>query len=208
MILAGVFGAVLFLALVLGDWLYFSSRSAQAGTYGCRIAGAPDRQPWPALADLGLRFDADGQIRLPNGFAHFFPAERRIVLRSQQGFLPSRFRTAWPLKATLELTPEGQTTQVTCIKRIPWSSAILTSVWFLIVGAGTLTFVVMYLADGGLASLSTILMGLGILGIGLLVLAFGLVTIAFAYRLENHRLTLAYRDLRAALEPSSGTQDK
>ncbi|MDE3034351.1 MAG: hypothetical protein KGO52_03200 [Nitrospirota bacterium] len=208
MILAGVFGALLFLALVVGDWLYFSSTSAQAGTYGCRIAGAPDREPWPTLAEIGPRFDTNGLIRLPNGFAHLFPTERRIVLRSQQGFLPSRFRTAWPLKATLELEPEGRTTRVTCIKRIPWSSAILTSSWFLIVGAGTLTFVVMYLADGGLASLSTILMGLGILGIGLLVLAFGLVTIALAYRLENHRLTLAYRDLRAALEPSSGVQDK
>ncbi|MDE3224158.1 MAG: hypothetical protein KGN30_01950 [Nitrospirota bacterium] len=208
MILAGVFGALLFLALVVGDWLYFSSTSAQAGTYGCRIAGAPDREPWPTLAEIGPRFDTNGLIRLPNGFAHLFPTERRIVLRSQQGFLPSRFRTAWPLKATLELEPEGRTTRVTCIKRIPWSSAILTSLWFLIVGAGTLTFVVMYLADGGLASLSTILMGLGILGIGLLVLAFGLVTIALAYRLENHRLTLAYRDLRAALEPSSGVQDK
>lgn len=208
MVLTGFFGALLFLALVIGDWFYFSSQSAQAGTYGCRIAGAPDQAPWPSMAEIGSRFDADGRLRLPNGFAHCFPTERRIVLRSQQGFLPSRFRTAWPLKASLEFALEGPTTRVTCIKRIPWSSAILTSLWFLTVGAGTLTFVVLYLADGGLASLSTILMGLGILGIGLLVLAFGLVTIAFAYRLENHRLTLAYQDLRAALEKAPDHQDK
>nr|MBI3614851.1 hypothetical protein [Nitrospirota bacterium] len=125
-----------------------------------------------------------------------------------QGFLPGRFRTAWPLKATLELVPDGLAGRVTCIKQIPWCSAILTSLWFLTVGAGTLTFVLLYLADGGLASLQVILMGLGILGIGLLVLAFGLVTIAFAYRLENHRLTLAYQDLRAALEKPSDHQDK
>jgi hypothetical protein len=77
---------------------------------------------------------------------------------------------------------------------------LLTVLWFLTVGIGTLAFVIMYLVDGGLASLSGILMGLGILGIGLLVLAFGLVTIAFAYRLENHRLTQAYEELRGVLE--------
>jgi hypothetical protein len=140
--------------------------------------------------------------------AHCFPEARRIVLRAQQGFLPGRFRTAWPLKATLDFAADGQTAPVLYGKRIPWSSAILTSLWFFTVGAGTVTFVVLYLADGGLASLSTILMGLGILGIGLLVLAFGLVTIAFAYRLENHRLTLAYRDLRAALDLPPGDQDR
>ncbi|MFM8551404.1 MAG: hypothetical protein ACKOCD_03700 [Nitrospiraceae bacterium] len=205
MLLAGLFGALLFLALVIGDWWYFSSQSAQAGVYGCKIAGSPDRAPWPPMAAIRSRFDATGRLRLPNGLAHFFPDERQIVLRSQQGLLPSRFRTAWPLKASFELAPDGRHTDTLCIKRIPWSSAILTSLWFLTVGAGTLTFIVMYLADGGLASLSTIFMGLGILGIGLLVLAFGLVTIAFAYRLENHRLTLAYQDLRAALEPPQGS---
>lgn len=208
MILAGLFGAGLFLALVIGDWWYFSGRSAQAGAYGCTIAGAPDRAPWPLLTDIARHFDANGRLRLPNGCAHWFPDERRIVLRSQQGLLPSRLRTAWPLKALLELTPDGQATRVTCIKRIPWSSAILTALWFVTVGAGTLTFVVMYLADGGLASLQGMVMGLGILGIGLLVLAFGLVTIAFAYRLENHRLTLAYEDLRSRLERPSGDQDR
>ena len=70
-------------------------------------------------------------------------------------------------------------------------------------GIGTIAFVVLYLADGGLSSLSGILMGLGILGIGLLVLAFGLVTFAFAYRLENHRLMQAYQELRAVLVPES-----
>nr|MBI3613441.1 hypothetical protein [Nitrospirota bacterium] len=114
MVLAGFFGTLLFLALVIGDWFYFSSQSAQAGTYGCRIAGAPDQVPWPPLAEIASRFDANGRLRLPNGFAHCFPTERRIVLRSQQGFLPSRFRTAWPLKASLEFTPEGRTTRVTC----------------------------------------------------------------------------------------------
>jgi len=205
MILAGLFGTLLFLTLVIGEWLYFSGRSAPAGIHGCTLATVPDSTAWPALADIAARFDANGLLRLPNGLARLWPEERRIVLRSQHGLLPSRFRTAWPMKASLEFTPAGTATRVTCIKRIPWSSAILTALWFLIVGIGTLTFVVLYLIDGGLASLSSILMGLGILGIGLLVLAFGLVTIAFAYRLENHRLTLVYQDLRAALETPQGS---
>lgn len=198
--LAGAFAVVLFAALVLGDWFYFSSRSAQAGRYGCRIAGGEDGKPWPPMAALARRFDAGGRLRLRYGAAQLFPEAQLILLRSHHGLLPRRFRTAWPMKATLHCTPAAdESTTVTYSKRIPWSSAILTVIWFLLVGLGTLVFAVMYFSGGGLASLSAFLMGLGILGIGLLVLAFGLVTIAFAYRLENHRLTQAYDELRQAL---------
>ncbi len=195
MVLAGLFAGVLFLALVAGDWLQFTSLTAQASRYGCRIARVEDHLPPAPLSKALERFDKTGVLQLPNGVARLFPDDRRLLLRPQR-----RFRTAWPMKGSIELKQEGGTTRLVCSKLIPWSSALLTLLWFLTVGIGTLTFVVLYLADGGLSSLSGILMGLGILGIGLLVLAFGLVTIAFAYRLENHRLMQAYQDLKTTLE--------
>jgi len=199
MMLAGLFGLVLFTALILGDWLYFSGRSAQAGRYGCRLASGEDQHPWPATADLAKRFDGEGSLRLQHGAAQWHAEPRMILLRSKHGLLPRRFRTAWPMKATLDCTPAEGFSRVAYTKRVPWSSAILTVLWFLLVAIGTLAFAVMYFSGGGLASLSAMLMGVGILGIGLLVLAFGLVTIAFAYRLENHRLTQAYEELRQAV---------
>lgn len=199
MMLAGAFGLVLFTALILADWLYFSGRSAQAGRYGCRIASGEDRQPWPATADLTKRFDEDGVLRLQHGAAQWHAETGMILLRSKHGLLPRRFRTAWPMKATLHCIPEGGATRVVYTKRVPWSSAILTVLWLLLVGLGSLAFAVMYFSGGGLTSLSGVLMGIGILAIGLLVLAFGLVTIAFAYRLENHRLTQVYDELRQAV---------
>lgn len=199
MMLAGLFGLALFTALVLGDWLYFSGRSAQAGRYGCRIASGEAQPPWPAMTDLVKRFDDEGMLRLQHGAAQWHAETGMILLRSKHGLLPRRFRTAWPMKATLHCIPEGGATRVVYTKRVPWSSAILTVLWLLLVAIGTLAFAVIYFSGGGVASLSALLMGIGILGIGLLVLAFGLVTIAFAYRLENHRLTQAYEELRQAV---------
>jgi hypothetical protein len=194
MVLAGLFAGVLFLALVVGDWLQFTSLTVQAARYGCRIARVEEHLSQASLPDLLNQFGSNGLLQLSNGVARLFPVDRRLLLRPQR-----RFRTAWPMKGLIELRQEGETTTLVCSKLIPWSSAILTLLWFLTVGIGTLAFAILYLADGGLSSLSVILMGLGILGIGLLVLAFGLVTIALAYRLENHRFMQAYQDLLATL---------
>jgi len=199
MLLAGLFAGVLFIALVLGDWLQFTSLTVQAARYGCRIARVEDRLPLASLEKVMAQFGGNGLLQLPNGAARLFPDERQLLLRPQR-----RFRTAWPMKGSIELRQDGKTTTLVCSKLIPWSSAILTLLWFLTVGIGTLTFAILYLADGGLSSFTGMLMGLGILGIGLLVVAFGLVTIALAYRLENHRLMQAYQDLRAAIERMRG----
>ena len=199
MIVAGLFGGLLFLALVLGDWFHFTSLTGQASGYGCGIARAVDRLPSVPLSAALSRFGGSGVLQLPNGIARVFADERRILVRPQYRLLSRRFRTAWPMKGTLELAPDGEDTRVTCIKRIPWSSAILTLLWFLLVGIGTITFVIAYLVDGGLSSLGGLLMGMGILALGLLVLTFGLVTVVFAYRLENDRFTQVYRELLTLL---------
>jgi hypothetical protein len=99
--------------------------------------------------------------------------------------------------------PDEQGVRAVCIKRIPWSSAIITLVWFLLVGLGTTAFLITYGTQGGFESLSGVLMGAGILGIGLLVFAFGIVTVMLSYRLESSRLAQVYGELKAVVDDTT-----
>ena len=199
MLLAGLFAAVLFLGLIITDWFHFTSLTAAASTYGCGIARTNDHLPVPPGTLELDRFDRNGLLRLPHGVARFFRDDWRILLRPQYRLFSLGFRTAWPLKATIELERDGAAMRVRCTKRVPWSSALLTVVWFLVVGGGTISFLIAFVSNGGFASLSGVLMGLGITGLGVLVLAFGLVIVILAYRLEDDRLSQAYRELLTAL---------
>ncbi|MGH7230734.1 MAG: hypothetical protein ACREJU_05160 [Nitrospiraceae bacterium] len=203
MLLAGLFASLLILALIVSDWFHFTSLTEPASRYGCQIARMENRLPRAPLALELQRFDRNGILRLPHGVARLFAPQSRIVLRPQYQLFSFRFRTAWPLKATIELESDGPSTHVKCLKRVPWSSAVLTLLWFALVGIGTVAFIIVFAANGGFASFSGVLMGLGITGIGLLVLAFGLVVVALAYRLEDARLTEAYRELLATLSGNS-----
>jgi hypothetical protein len=205
MILAGVFAGVLFLGLILGDWIYFVRFTPDAGRYGCGVARSQDRFALKSLARLRERCDANGALTLPHGIARYFPDLQQIVLRPQYHLFSMSFRTAWPLKGMIHLTPEDQTIHALCVKRIPWSSAIITLVWFLLVSLGTTAFMITYGIQGGFSSFSGVLMGAGILGIGLFVLAFGTVTVVFSYRLENSRLTTVYEELRDVVEGPGAT---
>ncbi len=91
-----------------------------------------------------------------------------------------------------------------CTKRVPWSSSILTFLWFGLVGFGTLGFLVTYLLQGELESLGSVLLGVGVTGVGLIVVAFGLLTVTVAYRIENTRLMLVYTELRAVAVENEG----
>ena len=90
-----------------------------------------------------------------------------------------------------------------CVKLMPWSSALLTLLWFAVVSIGTLAFVVRFLADDDAFSLGSLLLGLGVTAVGALVLVFGLVTVSLAYRLEDQRLMQVYQELRAVLTGES-----
>ena len=201
--LAGLFAGVLFLALILGDWLYFVRLTRDAGRYGCGIARTVDRFSLLSLMRLEARVDADGALTLPHGIARYYPEIRQIALRPQYQLFAMGFRTAWPLKGLIYLMPDEQGVRAVCIKRIPWSSAILTLVWFLLVGLGTTAFMITYGTQGGFESLSGVLMGAGILGIGMLVLAFGVVTVMVSYRLESSRLAQVYDELKAVVDDST-----
>ena len=199
MILAGLFASALFVGLVVGDWLYFIRLTPDAVRYGCRVANRSDQWPGTALGAVRERFTPNGVLMLPHGVAWFYPELSQIAIRPQYRFFSRRFRTAWPVKGLIHLSPHEQALGTLCVKRIPWSSALITFMWFALVSIGSLAFVVQYAMEGGFASLGGALVGIGIIGLAGLVLAFGLVTLALSYRLEDTRLMKVYDELRDAL---------
>lgn len=199
MILAGLFASALLIGLVVGDWLYFIRLAPDAVRYGCRVATRSDQWPRTALGTVRERFTPNGVLMLPHGVAWFYPELSQIAIRPQYRFFSRRFRTAWPVKGLIHLSAHDQWLGTRCVKRIPWSSALITFMWFALVAIGALAFVVQYAMEGGFASLGGALVGIGILGLAGLVLAFGLVTLALSYRLEDARLMTVYDELREAL---------
>lgn len=199
MILAGLFATALFVGLVVGDWIYFIRLTPDAVRYGCRVANRSDQWPGTELGLVRERFTPNGVLMLPHGVARFYPELSQIAIRPQYRFFSRRFRTAWPVKGLIHLAPHDHALETLCVKRIPWSSTLITFLWFALVAIGSLTFVVQYAMEGGFASLGGALVGLGIIGLAGLVLAFGLVTLAFSYRLEDTRLMKVYEELRETL---------
>jgi hypothetical protein len=202
MILAGFFAAILFIALIVGDWLYFIRLTPDAIRYGCRVADNHDLWPGTALTTLGDRFTSEGVLMLPHGVAWFYPQLSQIAIRPTYRLFSMGFRTAWPVKGLIHLSPHDQSLSTLCVKRVPWSSALVTLLWFALVLIGSLTFVVQYAMDGGFSSLGGTLTGVAVIALAVLVLAFGLVTVALAYRLEDSRLMKVYDELRDAVASS------
>ncbi|MGH7254595.1 MAG: hypothetical protein ACREI3_02350 [Nitrospirales bacterium] len=195
MVVAGLFAGLLLLTMIVLDWFHFTSLTTQAVRYGYEIARRVDRVPQLTWTQIVGRFDHEGVLDLPHGVARLFHEEQRISFRPKYRLFSARFRTAWPLKGLVEVRQEPDALTWTYIKRIPWSSAVLTMLWFGLVGLGTVWFVIAFVMEGGFQSLGSALLGLGIVGIGVLVLFFGLITVALAYRLEDHRLGQVHHEL-------------
>ena len=204
MVLAGLFASVLFIGLILGDWLYFVRLTPDAIRYGCSVARSRERWTESTIETVRNRFSADGVLMLPHGIARFYPDVSQIAIRPKYRFFSIGFRSAWPVKGLIHLSAGGQAgdhvIDALCVKRIPWSSALMTLLWFGVVLIGSLVFVVTYAWDGGFASLEGVFMGVGLVAGALLVLAAGLVTVTMSYRLEHNRLMQVYEELRNALE--------
>ena len=200
MVLASVFAGVMFLGLVVGDWWYFIRLTPDAIRYGCRVGRRLEQWKAHTLSNAHTRFNADGSLMLPHGVAWFEPTLSLIAIRPQYRLFARSFRTAWPLKALIHLSNDNQAVHARCIKRVPWSSALITIVWFTLVIIGSLTFVVQYALEGGFASFGGMLTGVAVIAVAALVMAFGLVTAALSYRLEDSRLMKVYEELREALE--------
>ncbi len=196
MVGAGLFAAFLILGFIVLDWWYFGRPERQSSAYGCPIGVLMLEAAHRPDVSFDDYFGPSGVMALPHGHALWFPEGERVLLRADCRRFAARFRTAWPLKGTIELRRDGSRLTAVCAKRIPWSSAAVTALWFLLVVGGTLSFVISFGLDGGFASMGGLLLGFGVLALGGLVLLFGLVTVAMAYRIENGRLLRVWEEWR------------
>jgi hypothetical protein len=200
MIFAGFFAAALCLGLILGDWFYFMRLTPDASRYGCGIARTHDRFTHTTMTQLADRFDAGGMLTLPHGTARFYREVNQIVIRQKYRLFAMGFRTLWPLKGLIALSPEGEAIAVLCRKLTPWSSALLTGIWFVVVVVGMVGAVISLFIEGEMAAPGGMVLAIGIVGLGLVFLLSGAITVVFAYRLENSRLMIVYQELRDLLE--------
>ncbi|MBA3613842.1 MAG: hypothetical protein H0W49_13225 [Nitrospirales bacterium] len=199
MMFAGIIAILLFLGLIIGDWFQFTTLKSWACRYGCPLAhrrNALDSHPASPISDAFHKSDA---LPLPHGIARWVEDRQVIVIRPYYQLFSLSFRTAWPLKGTIDVSSDGSQLLLHLSKRIPWSSAILTLLWLLFVIGGTLTFVVLFILDGGMSTIGGIFWVVGITALGLLVLAGGVILLSFAYRLEDSRLMQVYQELLDAL---------
>lgn len=198
MILAGLFAGALFLGLLVGDRWYFRTLSAEASRYGCKVGRGTARLESISLAQVHARFDKLGLLPLRHGVARLFVESNRVLLRPRYPTLWA-FLWIWPMKATIDLQPDGGAVVLAMTKRTPWASAILTGAWFLIVTVGMLGTIISYAVEGGLRSSGGVVMAGGILTLGLFFIFSGLVTVVMAYRMENSRLAALQQEFQDTL---------
>ena len=208
MLLAGIFGGILFVMLLIGDWYQFTSLRPFSAQYGFGIARRHDRLDNLTRQTLLQRFGNHDTIALPHGVARWFGVQEVISLRPSYQLFSIRFRTAWPLKGTITLQTTEAGVELHLTKRVPWSSGLLTLIWLALVAIGTLAFLVTFAIDGGFGSASGWALALGVGGLGMLVLLFGLIMLSLAYRLEDSRLMQVYQELQDVWhnpqQPSAG----
>jgi hypothetical protein len=200
MIFAGFFAGALCLGLIFGDWYYFMRLTPDASRYGCGIARTHDRFTHTTMKQLADRFGAGGFLTLPHGTARLYQDLNQIVIRQKYRLFALGFRTLWPLKGLIYLSPEGDALSVLCQKFTPWSSALLTGIWFVVVAVGTMGALISLYIEGQMAASGGVVLAFGILGLGIIFLLSGVITVVFAYRLENSRLMMVYQELREVLE--------
>ena len=187
-------GAVIVLGLIVADWMAFGRKTPAVATYGLAV----ERRQETLAVRRGL-FDADGLLPLPRGRARLFPESRAILLEPDLRQFGVTLRTAWPLNGIVHYAGLEESGPVTLTKRMPWSSVILTALWFLTVAGGMLAYVVSYARAGGMSSAGGAFLAVALSGLGLLVCLFGLLVVVVAYRLENKRLMALYEEFTAAL---------
>ena len=206
MIFAGLFAGALCLGLILGDWFYFMRLTPDASRYGCGVARTHDRFTHSTMKQLADRFDADGFLILPHGTARLYQDLNQIVIRQKYRLFALGFRTLWPLKGLISLSPEGDGLAVLCRTLTPWSSALLTGIWFAVVLVGMVGAVISLFIEGQMTAPGGVVLAFGIIGLGVVFLLSGTITVVFAYRLENARLMTVYQELREVIEGGRARQ--
>ncbi len=191
---AFLLGTVIVVGLIVADWVAFNRTTAAALRYGAALGRHQD-----TLLVRPDQFDANGVMTLPRGWARLFLEDQAVLLLPDRARMGFTFRTAWPLKGAVHFAALGEPAPAKLIKRMPWSSAVMTALCFLTVAIGLAAYLIAYGLGGGFSSPGGFFLALAVCGLGLLVLLFQLVVVASAYRLENSRLMAIYGDFRAAL---------
>jgi len=75
MLLAGIFGGILFVLLIIGDWYQFTSLRPFAVQYGFGIARRRDRLDTLSRQSVIKQFGKHDTIALPHGVARWFGAQ-------------------------------------------------------------------------------------------------------------------------------------
>lgn len=191
---AFLLGSVIVLILIVADWRAFRRDSAKGIRYGVPIGRQQD-----ILVVRRNLFNADGILPLPRGAARLFPEQRAILLLPDKRQLGMTVRTVWPLNGSVHCGALEEPAPATLIKRMPWSSVLLTALWFLTVAVGMLVYVASYALAGGFSSVGGAFLAVTLCGLGLLVLLFGMVVVVAGYRMEDKRLMAVYEEFKAAL---------
>jgi hypothetical protein len=187
-------GAVIVVGLIVADWAAFNLRTAKAVGYGVSVGRHRE-----TLRVRREQFNADGILTLPRGVARLCQERQAVLLQPDKRLLGLSFRTAWPLNGTVHYAALGERAPATLVKRMPWSSVLLTALWFLTVAVGLLVYLVSYALAGGFSSVGGAFLALALGGLALLVLLFGTLVVVAAYRLEDKRLMAVYEEFKAAV---------
>lgn len=189
---------VIVVGLIVADWAAFNRHTAKAVGYGVSVGRHHE-----TLQVRRDQFNADGILTLPRGVARLCQEQHAILLQPDKRLLGPTFRTAWPLNGIVHYAALEERAPATLVKRMPWSSVLLTALWFLTVAVGLLVYLVSYALAGGFSSVSGAFLALALSGLGLVVLLFGMLVVVAAYRLEDKRLMAVYEELKATLAMSS-----
>src|SRR2546425_2016832 len=188
-------GGATLMVLMVGDWGASTRQPPASVRYGM-VVGRHE-EPLVVRRD---RFDAEGLLHLPRGWARLVPKHGAVQLLPDRKRFGIAVRTAWPLNGFVHYAALDERARVMLTKRMPWSSALLTGVWFLTVAGGTLVYLVAYGLAGGLSSAGGAFLGVALSGLGVLVCLFGLVVVVAAYRLEDKRLMMLYEEFRGCMK--------
>ncbi len=191
---AFLLGSVLVVGLIVADWVAFTRNEPKAVRYGVIVG-----QHHESLLVRRAQFNVGGILALPRGAARLCPEQQAVMLLPDKRLLGLAFRTAWPINGAVHYAALEEQAPAMLIKRMPWSSVLLTVLWFLTVAVGMLVYLVAYALAGGFFSAGGAFLAVALSGLGLLVLLFGMVVVVAAYRLENKRLMALYEEFRDAL---------
>src|SRR5437899_9334251 len=188
-------GTAILIGLIVVDWMAFNRQYPGSVRYGMVVG----RHEVPLVVRRD-RFDAEGLLHLPRGWARLVPKHGAGQLLPDRKRFGIAVRTAWTLQGFVHYAALVERARVMLTKRVSWSSALLTGVWFLTVAGGTLVYLVAYGLAGGLSSAGGAFLGVALSGLGVLVCLFGLVVVVAAYRLEDKRLMMLYEEFRGGMK--------